>query len=572
MRIRLILSLALLALATLAWRPIRLPCIEHLRAASVPEATENAVALLVVNDAAVTEQNSGVAASFGDGSYAWWSALEEEFGATAFLEPNSLRENGIPASASVAVFSSSARADLAALRSLLAWVEAGHLLLVDTLTSATADHLGISLDECATDSLPVRLRAADVDLDHLQLHLPAHSLEELPARARRLLFAADCTLAAAWPIGAGAVIVCAFDLGRMQGELRQGRTDAAVSHRWLPRADLLVRQVLHGAQSFLPLPRLSPLPAGAEGLYVLSFDEDSLGDAAAALVEASARQGLPHSFFVSAQGMSEATLRRLRVGGSDLGLSWDNVAPRPHQEFGLGPWRPLWRELPLHAQRAKLARQLDATAPLCVRSAELPVADPWRHFRILEASRIALDSSLGPQLTQLGWLHETARPFHPLDRNGRPFQFLELPFAFRSDGRYHPHAEERLLRDSQREHRGVVVASFRAGTMRIDPSVHRMRGLLAAGERASQLGHPVWSLTQYLEFRRARLRSELTRRRGGWQIRIDGPSLALELPAAAGLDSVRLDRRMVALAPPHRTGWHVLPLSAGEHDLEWDLP
>jgi hypothetical protein len=555
-----------LGLVAVAWRPIELPCLEHLREASPPDSAPQAFALLVVDDATVRSAGAPSGAERGDASYAWWSALEEEFGPTAFLSPSTLRRDGIPAGAAVAVLSASAVADRRTLAALLAWAEAGHLLVVDAVEPSAAAALGVALREAAVDSTGLRLHAVDTELDSLELFEPAQALAQLPQRARPLIWGDGVPLAAAWPLGAGAVVACGFDLGRVQAQARQWRRLAASHERWLPRADLLLRAVLHGARDRFVLPRVSPLPAGVDGLYLLDFDADWLGDAAATL-QAAAPQGASNSFFVPAVGLSPATLRDLQVAGADLTLSWDARSPRPRQRLGLGAWRPFWRELPLHAQLALWMRHNGGAAPACVRSIEAP-ADEQRHFRILAANEVPLDSSFGPQDRQFGWVYESARPYHPLDRNGRPFQLLELPFTFRSDERYHPHAEERLLRESQRLYRGIVVASFRAGAMREEPSVHRMRGLLEAGQRAARYAHPVWSFRDYLAFRRTRLASRITGRAGRFRVHLAGPNLALELPAVAGLDSVRLNGRWLTLPAAHPSGWHVLPLAPGEHTLE----
>ena len=60
----------------------------------------------------------------------------------------------------------------------------------------------------------------------------------------------------------------------------------------------------------------------------------------------------------------------------------------------------------------------------------LAMTSPASHFRQMAALGVTLDSSFGPDAAGYGTPFATQLPYFPLDDDGYPFAFLELPFQY----------------------------------------------------------------------------------------------------------------------------------------------
>jgi len=401
--------------------------------------------------------------------------------------------------------------------------------------------------------------------------------------------------------GRGALLVSALDLGRWFTALRQGvpREDFSVvgtrgsggrerylqpndfmadpdrTEAWLPRADLLLRSLLRAS---LPLlwPRLSPIPAGHAGLFLMTHDEEGFGDRSTFMSDESARHGVTSTMYLIPRRMTVAGTSAMLAAGAETQLHWNRGFWQTERDrLGIGPWRPLVRDQALHRQVEALRSVLPSDAPPTDQNRNHGLLwDPhWsRTFRILEANDFRFDSTYGPDETLLGWVFDTARPYHPLDANGFPFRLIELPFPFQDDERYPEGAQTRFLRESAAGVRAVMAPIFHTVTMQWNPSAHRMRGWLASYEEAPHFRHDIRSVGAYLDFRDARLASRLRASAGDELravLRVAGPEQALEIPALAGASppAVTLDGVPVDLGDPEPWGWWQLPLAPGDHTV-----
>jgi hypothetical protein len=588
--------------------------------AEPPAAVAAPSALLLYDGARVEAAAAGGSSAQLDCSLAWLSVLEEEAGATRCLDVRlagaaDLRkttERGRPLVAVVTRSCGALAADLTT--ALFQLAEQGSLLILEQPDDSVLrpTRVGLSAQAFAPRRLtrvaPMLPYAPPGWADGMPVITTCQRPSACPPDDQALLWLDGG--AAAWRLAweRGAVVVLACDLGRWLTALWQGvpQDDFSVhgthnSHgpergvepddlvadptrvvAWVPRADLLARTVLASGFALAPTARLSPLPAGTAGLFVMTHDEDSFGDRSTFLSDLAASEGASSTFFAIPDRITVAGTSAMLQAGCDVQLQW-NRGSWLHQvrRIGVGPWRPLAKELNLADQVQALQRRLPAGAPAVTmnRTHALLWDGHWtRTLRILQAQHFELDSSYGPAEGRFGYVFETGRPYHPLDVTGYPFALLELPFCFQDDKRYDPALQEQLLADSEAGYHCVLTPIFHTATMQRNPDAFRMRGLLQSFSAAAHHRHPVMSMSHYLAFRHARLQgrallveADAGRGRRRFQLHVVGEGQALELtPSAAGLGLLRaieLDGGTLPAPPAERWGWVQIPLPAGEHTI-----
>jgi len=409
------------------------------------------------------------------------------------------------------------------------------------------------------------------------------------------------------PCGQGTVIGVAFDLGRLLTAWQQGppNDDFRVPSRWsartgvaaiqsvdlvaaselleaaFPFADLIERLVADEIRRASGLAGWWPIPEAAPGGFILTHDEEEIGDKAVYQAEYAHQQSTPTTFFVIPGHMTTKGAERLRAAGAEIALHWDRGFPEPRlRKLGLGPFQPL-------AVRESLAEQLQAivrlAAPQAVVSQRLHGllwGDDWAGtFRALESAGIHLDSSLGPTGDiPPGFPFGTALPFHPLDANGRPFALWEVPFTFQDDERMQRGDTARLLAANGVLGHGLVVPIYHSSTMVHAPSVDRMEEWLGAPAAAAAAGHWRGSFADLVSFLAARDAADLqvegcTAAACLLTVHVSGPGQALHLSAATAagpLAACALDatpQDLTALPRPD-SGRALLPIPPGEHRVE----
>lgn len=609
-RRRLLGLLVILGLGGAAWfhrSPIELPAGERERIPSAPETAPTGHALLLVDDSAIRDAAGRGTWSALDPSYAWWSLLREEWGDTAILDVGSAGPEAVDralASATWIVVSRSAGPLDPSLRARLARaVDRGAMLWLDQPKEALAADWGFvprSPLPCppvsaVTSSLPFLSDPWWTELPTPTTWTPGDS----PGNAQAILETGDGPAIWRIPHGRGAVLLSAIDLARWFTALRQGvpqedfsivgtrgsggrerylqpndfMADPDRTEAWTPRADLLIRSLLRATLP-LPWPRLSPVPAGQAGLFLMTHDEEGFGDRSTFMSDESARQGVTSTFYLIPRRMTVAGTQAMLDAGAETQLHWNRGFWQSERDrLGLGPWRPLVRDQSLHRQVEALRAVLPDDAPPIDQNRNhglLWDAHWTRTFRILEANGFRFDSTYGPDETLLGWVFDTARPYHPLDATGFPFSLVELPFPFQDDERYPEGAQTRLLRESAAGLRAVMAPIFHTVTMQWNPAAHRMRGWLDAYEEAPHYRHDVRSVGSYLDFRANRLASTVRARVDSLvhvQVEVRGDEQALEVPALDGhtVEAIRVGGEPVRLGDPEPWGWWQVPLPRGSH-------
>jgi hypothetical protein len=334
-----------------------------------------------------------------------------------------------------------------------------------------------------------------------------------------------------------------------------------VAHRSLldapaPLADELERVVVAAVETLAPVAGWWPFPALAEGVFLMTHDDEALGDDAAWFAEYEGDRGIATThFLIKAPALTPAGIARTIRKGGEIGLHgvlrdgpWDFD---PFETVSLSGLR-LLRRLPTLAEQAA---GLEALAPgqrvLLHRSHFLFVSRRWTGlFRQLEAAGFLGDSSYGPDWRGRGYLFGSGLPFHPLDESGLPFRLHEVPLVWSEDvaGVDRGWIEGLFARSAERDHQAVT-ALFHPSWPQTPGHYDLWRSTYGI---AASRGHPTVPLGRFLGFWRARKESAVE---SAWKdgrltvhVRARAASMAVTLPertAGRRLVSVGLDGAVV---------------------------
>lgn len=486
-----LLAAVLAVLAGLRWvdlHPIRLP-VEKPRVGGAPvlRTGDGAVALLLH-----PPERPPDGFSAGSWAYAWWNALEQEFGPVDVIDleapPPALPpwEGAILAGTVDEAWSSR----------LQDWVAAGGRLLVDGC-GPTPEWL-----DAATGEPLAWTDVAD----------PAAVafLEEVAPAAPLLLRSAH---------GRGAVTRLQVCAGRLLQSLQQGRPqeDFSVRERGgaaglrtpvdlavlppeladLPVTDLLERRLLDLAFGGRPLLGLWPVPDGRPGAYLPSHDEEGYGDPTLFQADHERAEDARSTFFIIPGAMTPEALSSLCADGFDVGLHWDRGYPGPVRErLGIGRFRPFWRERTLEDQLEQLRGLLPAGCGIRGNRNHglLWSADYAGVLERLAANGLSYDATYGPDGDRYGYVFGTALPFRPLDARGLPLPLLEIPFHFQDDERFERDFLRRFLTGAAERYHGGVGLLAHPTTMGYRPSVDRFDAWMESYRLARELD--LWTGTQ----------------------------------------------------------------------------
>jgi len=381
--------------------------------------------------------------------------------------------------------------------------------------------------------------------------------------------------------GGGGIVRLGFNLAQALVALQQGvpeedltvrnrfpdaqaahlESNDLVAHRSLldapaPLADELERVVVAAVDSLAPVAGWWAFPALAEGVFLMTHDDEALGDDAAWFAEYEADRGIASThFLIRAPALTAAGVARMTGKGGEVGLHgvlrdgpWDFDPFETVSLLGIG----LLRRLPSLAEQAA---GLEALAPgdrvLLHRSHFLLVPERWTGlFRQLEAAGFQGDSSWGPDWGGRGYLFGTGLPFHPLDESGLPFQLHEVPLLWSEDvaGVDRSWIEGLFARSAERDHQAIT-ALFHPAWSQTPGHYDLWRSTYAI---AASHGHPTLPLGRFLEFWRARRGSAIESRWQGGTLTVRAEartsSMAVTFPertAGRRLTSVRLEGSVV---------------------------
>ncbi|MBM4319118.1 MAG: hypothetical protein FJ125_03960, partial [Deltaproteobacteria bacterium] len=361
--------------------------------------------LLVVDPAAVRRAAArGRSFAQADWSYGWYNFAVQELGWVAVLALQTLGPLDLAGRRAVVVTRSAVASALPHLAELAAFVEKGGLLLLEQPDDGWQQLTGVrglgalqpagplsgtlieqGYPELLRMPTPTQLLPLDCAARGAGERAGQAAPAPAPGGAEVLLRSDGQPAACLRRVGHGAVVTLGLDVGRLITALQQGMPDPGgfrVSNRYpdrlsrhlessdlvadprlldnpVPFADLLetlLASLLDRGNG--PLPRWWGFPAGMAGAYLVTHDEEGVGDKAAWMAEAESRWGVRSTYFLMpGPGPSPAGLSTIRSAAA-LGLHW-NKLDDPDEEglekLGWGPIRPLARMSTLVEQAGWLA-------------------------------------------------------------------------------------------------------------------------------------------------------------------------------------------------------------------------
>jgi len=533
--------------------------------------------LLLVDPVQVRRSSTAGVPAAQDWSYGWVNLLAQEFGPAAVLAPAELTPERLAGRRAVVVTRSVAAAGGPG-PLLGPFVAAGGLLFVEQPGPGWSLAAGVQPAGDLRPLTSLTLAGAPGRLPELA-RLPgtwsAQPLQCTPPATPLVLAAGEPRICAA-PQGRGLVVVSGLDAGALLPGLQQGLppgpgdglatrhpaplsphlqtadlvADVRLLDNAVPYADLLERLLAGLLDLAGPLPRWWGYPEGRPGAYLVTHDEEGMGDRATWMVdlERTLPGGRSTWFLLPGSGLTTHGVGLLRAGGA-LGLHWDLTADPQNGNLlltGIGPVRPLATRLTLGEQGDWYLRRV-GVSPTLNRNHYLLWEESWAApFARLAAAGVLLDSSYGPDVQCRGYLFGTGRPFTALSEQGLPLPIQELPFQVAEElGGADAAFLEELLAQSARRYHTAVVALFHPNVFRWRPAVSTFLSYRDGFARAAHHGLWIADLEELRRFEQARQESPLASDFQEGRLTVAAtarvPGLTLALPATwQGRPLVRL--------------------------------
>jgi hypothetical protein len=349
------------------------------------------------------------------------------------------------------------------------------LIVTKSVTQSVAPCKGTTLYELPNAQTLKNLTAGAISiaaeprkqyLSHYATSTQLYAISLDTTRAKALWALDGITVLAEMIIGDSRIQVSGFDFGEFAVRVQQGQPndDFSVTPRIAKKTGMLplvsgdlvsdsahyerfepfFDRFEHDFWSKINLSRttVSLFDDSPRGAFVMSHDEEGIGNDAAWQPTQEQRWGVKSTVFVTPAAVTATGIKKMIKAGAEVGLHPDQYSHfiRP----GLPGLRPLNVKLPIIDQKS----MIESTR-------RNSVDTPWIHvsrnhwllwddhytspLRKLAAAGISLDLSYGPLGDGLvGYIFGTAFPFVPLDTNGFPLPILELPFLFQDDERFDP--------------------------------------------------------------------------------------------------------------------------------------
>ncbi len=323
------------------------------------------------------------------------------------------------------------------------------------------------------------------------------------------------------------VLLATFDFGQLAVTIQQGRpnedfsvsphitkrtgllplvssdlcADSSYYKTFIPFFDLFEHalfSLISGQDSVRPL-----FSQSSHGAFVMSHDEEGMGDKASWMAEQEQRWGVTSATLVTPAAITSRGLQAIVSSGGEVGMHVDQYSffKRP----GLPGLRPFRVEYAIAEQKRILEGRLgDSSAT----SADITInRNHWLlwsqnytgMFRKLAAAGIRLDLTYGPIGKDVaGYLFGTCFPFVPLDTNGFPLPILELPFLFQDDEDFASGYLDSIF-DTGAFDQEIVNVVFHTNTMGHSPDTLLIWGWRESFRRAKRAKLPIVQYSDILE-------------------------------------------------------------------------
>ena len=570
-----------------------------------------------------------------DMSLGWFNILTQEVGSFSHIRIQNLDSAAISNRRLVIITAAAARrATTEQISSLGDWVSDGGILMVEQPMPSWENllHITVLPDKVRTtrhitaaEGAPLRrvLREALLEAPLITTMIPFDiPASEANSRHEVILEVDGSPAFLHIPRGRGHIYATSIDIARAVMTLQQGKPGSDFSplltkegseagdlvfpsafiaaekmrENRIPYADLIERNTIEIASLHTPLPRLWYFPGTFAGVYIVSHDEDGVGDRVTTIADWEADRDLTSTFFISAESTTQDSIAQVASQGHDVQLQWRRPGEGSEglKPVGIGPWRPLRWELSLDEQKRQVENKLVQSAVTISRLSQQDLDPDWSGtFQKLAAVQIIADSSYGPsEEDEYGYLFGTGMPFYPLDHRGLLIPVAEIPFVINADHGFNPSVHLKLIKGSESGHHQVLVTCFNAGSMSDNPSVAGIRAWQKAAQTAARYNHWVTTLKDYLLFEESRRTSTITsefftsERRLEIKANISRPRLkgageldsknkdilpAIAIPQiyeGTTVESVRVDGAAILIKSLGRSAdgfYHTVSTGAGEH-------
>ncbi len=469
--------------------------------------TDSAQTCLIVDTIVIRNSFRSGRLSDADFSLQWENVLAQEVGrysvmSVADLRVETLRPlNLIILSPSVVQSLTPGQAD-----AVRAFVARGGVAVLDYPSSELLSSLGSDSRSTVTADTTLAIRPMMVNFTGFDRYGPT----KLPIYSQRLAFESDSATAieyyppenaafAKMRVGRGALYVTSFNFAKAVTYMQQGRPEEnfSVVNRYLeqgnkdkleandlvtnsifldnpiPYADVLEKTLFNFISQTIPLPRWTTAPAGFDGSFLMTHDDEGMGNAGAWMNRYEKANGYRSTTFVMAlYKLTREGVDYTRSLGGEFGLHWnrfDRADKGFFEEIGIGRWRPFTRRRNLQSQCAWLD-SLGVNATANRNHYFLWDSAYTSTFRKLTYQGFTFESSYGPDLRNKGYLFGTSFPFRPLDSGGAAFSIWELPVTWTEN---YVKADsvwiERILTDNQNFYHGVVCPLYHNNTFAWGP-------------------------------------------------------------------------------------------------------
>jgi hypothetical protein len=517
--------------------------------------------MLLVDTTAIRQSWSQETLSGADFSYGWLNTLDQEFGFFDIQDVNQVDSVSL-ADRQIVVCSESALEGLSktpvGLNLIHEFVSAGGIVALDHPGAEVISLFNLELAE--NENKRQRLSASELSLilgdrrresysnplpDSLSVFSTLQSYRNTDASSSTENQSNYCFDYIRY--GSGGILLTKWDFGRWVTLIQQGRPDENLSaenrYSEFGHSDKLETNDLVAESSYLNspypwvdiiektlgnflagvalAPRWHTAPGASSGIFMMTHDDEGLGDAGAWMNSYEHQRGYRStSFLMLSEKLTAEGVQSVIANGGEIGLHWnrfDREDKAALETLGVSRWRPFVRQRNLSSQIAWLD-SLGVEVSYNRNHYFLWDQDPYRLFRALNASGITMDYSYGPDLRDKGYLFGCAFPFHPLDNNGASFRLSETPVTWTENFAGADSAWIRsIFAENAAQFHGVINALYHNNTFAWAPDYSIYESWRLSYELAQNSRHAMLTASELERFIEARSSSVIN-----WQLDSEG--------------------------------------------------
>ncbi len=532
--------------------PIRIPALANPeKAASFVIRGNGAQVMLLVDTSVIRQSWSHKTLSGADFSYGWTNTLQQEFGYFDIRDVKGV-DSAALADCRIVVCSESAQKSLAKSESgtklISEFVSGGGMIVLDYPSAEFIRPLDIVCAEKRVKRQKLSQSELRLILDALQQEISGQLPDSLPVYSSIQNYSSATAMTRGntcfdyISCDQGGILLTRWDFGRWITLTQQGLpnenlntenryselghsdkletndlvADPSYLNSAYPWADIMEKTIGNFLASTTYAPRWHTAPGVSSGIFMMTHDDEGIGDAGAWMNVYENHYGYSSTSFLMTSGkLSAAGVSTVEENGGEIGLHWNRFERDDKaslETLGIGRWRPLARRRNLGSQIAWLD-SLNVQPSYNRNHYFLWERDPFKLFRELNASGFTMDYSYGPDLNDKGYLFGSSFPFNPLDDNGASFRLLETPVTWTENFAGADSAWiYQLLADNAQRYHGVINALYHNNTFAWAPDYSIYESWKLSYDMAKDSRHVMFTASQLERFIESRSESSI-----GWQ-------------------------------------------------------